>query len=188
MGEAKLILVISDSHIPERAYEIDRAFLDFFRSKKYDVVVHAGDLIREYVLDLVKSLGGRSYVVQGNMDYLPLPESQVFEEHGLRIGVVHGDQVYPRGNVPKLTNIARRLNASILVSGHTHSPFIKLDQGVLHVNPGSVTGVWGGGGGSMKPSFIELKVLEDRSVEVYLYELSRYEQVLLVKTERYKLT
>jgi predicted phosphodiesterase len=38
------------------------------------------------------------------------------------------------------------------------------------VNPGSVTGVWGGAGGSMRPSFIEITVM-DNKINVELYEL-----------------
>lgn len=185
MAGKKVILIISDSHIPERAYEIDEHIVNFIKSKVYDVVIHAGDLTDEQILDQVKSFGLRCYVVQGNMDYLDLPEKESFEIYGIHIGVVHGDQVRPRGNIKALTAIAKEMNVEILISGHTHSSFIVLDPaGVVHINPGSVTGVWGGGGGSMIPSFIEMEVYENRIVKVRLYELNG-NSVVLRKEEKF---
>lgn len=179
------MLILSDSHIPERARELDELVLDFIKSKVYDVVVHAGDLTDEYVLHQVKLFGSKCYVVQGNMDYLDLPEDEVFEIYGIKIGVIHGDQVRPRGNIKALTAIAKDLGVQVLISGHTHSPFIVFDYGVLHINPGSVTGVWGGGGGSMKPSFVEIEISEDRLVYVKLYELIN-NRIVLARDESYR--
>ncbi len=162
------VLVVSDTHIPYRARSIPASMQELIRSMEYDIVVHAGDLCGEEVLEWLKSLGGELHVVAGNMDYLPLPESDTFQADDVRIGVVHGHQVYPRGDLEKLTRIARELGVQLLVSGHTHSPLVRRYHGVLHVNPGSLTGVWGGGGGSMKPSlaFIEARGCRIR-VDVY---------------------
>ena len=164
------VLILGDSHIHDRADEIPGEFMDIFASGSYEIVIHTGDLVDPDVLSLVKKLGRRQYVVRGNMDYLDLPKQAVFEVGGVKIGVVHGDQVRPRGNIEALTRIAKTINVNVLVSGHTHAPFITEHEGVIHVNPGSVTGVWGGGGGSMRPSFIEMTVMDDK-IDVELYEL-----------------
>ena len=164
------VLILGDSHIHDRADEIPGELMDIFTSGSYDIVIHTGDLVDPDVLSLVKKLGRRQYVVRGNMDYLDLPRQAVFELGGVKIGVVHGDQVRPRGNIEALTRIAKLINVNVLVSGHTHAPFITEHEGVIHVNPGSVTGVWGGGGGSMRPSFIEMTVM-DNKINVELYEL-----------------
>ncbi|MCG2879890.1 MAG: YfcE family phosphodiesterase [Vulcanisaeta sp.] len=164
------VLILGDSHIHDRADEIPGEFMDIFASGSYEIVIHTGDLVDPDVLSLVKKLGRRQYVVRGNMDYLDLPKQAVFEVGGVKIGVVHGDQVRPRGNIEALTRIAKTINVNVLVSGHTHAPFITEHEGVIHVNPGSVTGVWGGGGGSMRPSFIEMTVM-DNKINVELYEL-----------------
>lgn len=170
--DKKRLLIMSDTHIPERAEEIDRKIIEYIALRRYDIAVHAGDLVSEDVLNQIRSFAPTSYVVQGNMDYLHLPESEVFEVYGVPIGVIHGDQVRPRGNIEALTVIAKKLAVSILISGHTHKPFIVFDpRGVLHVNPGSITGVWGGGGGSMIPSFIEIDIYNNKTVDVRLYEL-----------------
>jgi putative phosphoesterase len=164
------VLILGDSHIHDRADEIPGEFMDIFASGSYEIVIHTGDLVDPDVLSLVKKLGRRQYVVRGNMDYLDLPKQAVFEVGGVKIGVVHGDQVRPRGNIEALTRIAKTINVNVLVSGHTHAPFITEHEGVIHVNPGSVTGMWGGGGGSMRPSFIEMTVM-DNKINVELYEL-----------------
>lgn len=185
--DRKTLLVISDSHIPERAFRIDEHILSFIRSRNYDIVVHAGDLVDEGVLEQIKGFGSEYYVVQGNMDYLNLPEQERFKVYNVNIGVIHGDQVRPRGNIKALTAIAKDLEVDILISGHTHSPFIVFDPaGVLHINPGSVTGAWGGGGGSFTPSFIEIEMLKEEGIAyIRLYEL-RQGNIILQREERYK--
>lgn len=182
MGDAVYGLVIGDSHIHERADEFPPKFVESFKSKRYDFVIHTGDLVDYDVLEYVKNLAGRAYVVQGNMDYLDLPEQEVLEVFGIMIGVIHGDQVRPRGNIAGLTKIGRSLGVSILISGHTHTPFVLFDSGILHINPGSVTGVWGGGGGLMVPSYIELRVQRDRNVSVLLYQLTN-DRIEMVREE-----
>ncbi len=166
---ATRILVVSDTHIPYRASRVPETMLRLIDSLEYDIVVHAGDLCEESILEWVKSLGGEVYVVQGNMDYLPLPETAKFRAGDVDVGVVHGHQVYPRGNLAKLTGIARKLGVKLLISGHTHYPLVSMHGGVLHVNPGSLTGVWGGGGGSMKPSLAHVTI-EGCKVHVDIYE------------------
>jgi len=180
------ILVIGDTHIPDRASNIDPKIKSDIESEKpYDIVVFTGDFTSEEIVRWVESLGNRAYYVQGNMDYLDLPKTQKFTLAGIKMGVHHGDGVYPRGNIAQLTEIARSLGVNILFSGHTHSPFIKLSSGrdVLHVNPGSLTGVWGGGGGLMVPTYIkaflrdnelELRVFILRNNNIALYEKHVY--------------
>ncbi|ADM27100.1 phosphodiesterase, MJ0936 family [Ignisphaera aggregans DSM 17230] len=170
-GDVKRILVMSDSHIPDRAFEIPSKIRLFIEREKYDIVVHAGDFTDYKVIEYVRTLGKETYMVQGNMDYIDLPEKEIFDAYGINIGVIHGDQVYPRGNISKLSRIAKELNARILISGHTHTPNIAFDSGILHLNPGSITGVWGGGGGSMTPTFIVLTISSDGHVTIDIYAL-----------------
>ncbi len=158
---------------------------DLISRLEHDIVVHAGDLCVEEVLEWVKSLGGEVYVVRGNMDDLPLPDHVVFDVDGIRVGVVHGHQVYPRGDIPKLTRIAKRMGARILITGHTHRPHYVIHEGVVHVNPGSLTGVWGGGGGSLKPSLAYL-IVDDGEVSVTIFE-DRAGRVVKIVEERTRL-
>lgn len=156
------VLVIGDTHIPDRAESPPRVLKGIIDSfAPWDVVVFTGDLTSESILKWVRGLGNSVYVVKGNMDYLPLPKTAVFKVEEYVIGVHHGDGFYPRGDPAKLTKIAHSLGVNVLISGHTHADFIKTGSTgkELLVNPGSLTGVWSGGGGSYTPSFMVLEIV-----------------------------
>ncbi len=173
------ILVLSDAHIHDRADEIPKPLLDIIEQERpFDISVYAGDFTDEDIYRWFKETGRKTYEVQGNMDYLDLPEYATFVLPilNVKIGVIHGHQVRPRGNIVQLTEIAKRLGANILISGHTHAPLVRVFENVLHLNPGSATGAWGGGGGTGKPSMIIMKV-SDIGIEIMLYELEKGNQV-----------
>ncbi|MBP2046486.1 metallophosphoesterase [Methanobacterium aggregans] len=133
-----LIGVISDTHIPERASEIPETVFKTFEN--VDMILHAGDLVSLDVIDALKEIAPMK-CVQGNMDrmyHMELPESEVMEVEGFKIGLNHGE-VYPRGDTQQLKYIAMELGVEILITGHTHWSFIKDLGGVLLLNPGSPT-------------------------------------------------
>jgi len=167
------ILIIGDTHIPDRADHIPDKLLDIIENgKPWDIAVFTGDFTGFDVIEWFKKLAHASYYVAGNMDYVRRPLTQVFKVEDLTIGLHHGHGVEPRGDTYGLTRIATRLNVNMLITGHTHSPFIKhgVTDNILLVNPGSLTGVWGGGGGSMKPSMIILDIFNHNLV-FNLYEV-----------------
>ncbi len=163
------VLVLGDTHIPNRARWFPKKVEEFLKSKLFDVVACTGDLTDKSVLDFIESLGKRIFVVSGNMDFLPLPERQSFKVENLRFGLIHGHQVYPRGDVGQLRDIAMDMGVDVLIHGHTHSADVHFKD-VLLLNPGSATGVWSGGRASLIPSFIILRV-EGNTLEVNLFEL-----------------
>mgnify|MGYP005664856055 CR=1 FL=1 len=166
------ILAISDTHINDRADEIPNVMEKLiYEEKPYDAVIFAGDLTREDVLEWVRSLAPKQYVVEGNMDYLDLPEYLVDDFNGVRIGVIHGHQIYPRGDVVKLCKVANKLDAKILVTGHTHNALVRSHSNKIIVNPGSLTGVISGSGSGGIPSFTIILIM-DNSVKIDLYVLS----------------
>jgi len=179
---AMKFLILGDTHIPQRASKIPEEFEKLFKSLDYDAVICTGDLTSESVLKYLKNLSGDVYVVKGNMDTLPLPESEIIEVGRVGIGVIHGYQVYPRGDREQLQDIGLDMGVDILVSGHTHTPDVYRGRIVL-LNPGSATGVWGGGAvGEILPAFMHVEV-ED-SVKGILYRLFKGE----VLEEQFDLT
>ncbi len=163
------VLILSDAHVPDRVPSIPKKVKEMIeREKPYDLVIYAGDLTGDEVLSWIDTLGP-IVVVRGNMDYLPLPEERVVEVGDFKVLVIHGHQVWPRGNLDMLNEIARERGADVIVHGHTHYPIITQKDGIIHLNPGSVTGAWGGGGGSMTPSFIVAEI--DNSIRGVLYEV-----------------
>ncbi len=167
------ILVIGDTHVPNRAKWLPKKIDDFISSKRFDLVMCTGDLTDRKVLDYLKNLSDRVVVVSGNMDHLPLPEQQTVKVENLKFGIIHGHQVYPRGDIAQLKEIAYELGVDVLIHGHTHSADIYFKD-VLLLNPGSATGVWSGGRASLIPSFMTAKV-EKSEIDVELFELKKGE-------------
>jgi vacuolar protein sorting-associated protein 29 len=48
------------------------------------------------------------------------PFLQVLEIGGFKVGLCHGHQVVPWGDLESLALLQRRLDVDILVTGHTH--------------------------------------------------------------------
>jgi len=161
------ILVIGDTHIPERAHEIPRQILDMIGGEHFDFVLCTGDLTDERVKELFARLG-KLYVVRGNMDFLNLPQSAQIEADGFTLGLIHGDTVYPRGDERELAKEAQKRHVDILISGHTHRLAVSSTEierrKVLLIDPGSATGVWGGGPASGIPSFVILEIKRNQVI------------------------
>ncbi|HDI10339.1 MAG TPA: metallophosphoesterase [Euryarchaeota archaeon] len=150
-GPSMRVLVIGDTHIPERAEEIPRKLWKEIVKEEFDLVLCTGDLVSEEVLEELEEIG-EVKAVRGNMDYLDLPMRETVDL-GFRVGLTHGAEVYPRGNKEQLYDIAIEMNVSVLISGHTHRSDFSIYREVVLFNPGSATGVWSGGKADGIPSF-----------------------------------
>ncbi|WP_423792939.1 YfcE family phosphodiesterase [Methanocaldococcus indicus] len=130
-----LIGILSDTHIPDRAYSLPKTIFDIFST--VDLIIHCGDITDREVLDSLEDLTN-VVAVKGNMDYLDLPKKEILNIDNLKIGVIHGDIIYPRGDLLKLKLLAKEMGVDVLISGHTHIPFIE-KRDILLLNPGSPT-------------------------------------------------
>lgn len=72
------------------------------------------------------------------------PLSQILIHPPIRIGVIHGQQCVPTGDVDSLAAIARQMDVDMLVSGGTHKFEAVEYGGHFFINPGSATGAWTG--------------------------------------------
>jgi len=164
------VLIASDAHVPDREPEIPAKIREFLaRESPFDLVLYAGDLTGPEVLEWLRGLGEDVKAVRGNMDYLPLPNEALVEIDSKTVLVVHGHQVRPRGNLDALSEMALSRGAEVIVHGHLHKPLIKKHKGVLHLNPGSITGTWGGSSLGGDPTFMILET--DPTWTVHLYAL-----------------
>jgi putative phosphoesterase len=117
--------IISDTHDLVRP----EALLALRRS---DLILHAGDVCRPEVLE---ELGRISPViaVRGNNDSggwaRALPVSRTLEISGFRIHVLH--------DVKDLDFDPKAEGVHIVVSGHSHKPGVRREDGILFLNPGS---------------------------------------------------
>ena len=59
-----------------------------------------------------------------------------------RIGLVHGHQVIPWGDVEALAMLQWQLDVDIIISGHTHKFEAYEHENKFFINPGSATGAY----------------------------------------------
>ena len=129
--------LISDTHITEKRGKLSQKVLDSF--KTVDLILHAGDISSQSVLDTLNSIT-TTIAVEGNNDRtrktLVLNPTEIIEIYDLKILLNHGDKLQSE-NFEKHYEFAKKHNADILITGHTHKPhFEKIDNTIL-INPGS---------------------------------------------------
>ncbi|MEM2466632.1 MAG: metallophosphoesterase [Candidatus Bathyarchaeia archaeon] len=135
---AKIVGLVSDTHIPVRVREIPKRVFEIF--EKVDYIVHAGDLVDFSVIDRLEQLAP-VLAVYGNMDGPEirgkLPRINSVKVFDWKIGVMHDPgTLFGMG---KMREIAKQNGFHVLVYGHTHHSSIKWEGGTLFVNPGSPT-------------------------------------------------
>lgn len=111
-----------------------------------DVVFHAGDISRAWVLDQLGAIT-TVYAVYGNNDdgdaelMRTLPFERYFRCGWHRVGLIHG---HHHGGVSRMTArqyVSDRMRGLVdwVVYGHSHRPMIEERDGLWMVNPGSPT-------------------------------------------------
>ncbi|PSG99036.1 MAG: YfcE family phosphodiesterase [Nanohaloarchaea archaeon SW_7_43_1] len=178
-----MIAVISDSHVPNRAPEIPKKIIE--KIEEAELVIHCGDLATEKVYQELEQFNENLILVKGNCDFFDLPSSETFDRKGIIFGVYHGTGITPRGDHETLLDIARnKLEADILLHGHTHQEEILREDDALLLNPGSCTGVGGGSARPSKPTMIEIGIEDE--LEIKLLKLEE-EEMKVERKESYPL-
>ncbi|HZG71445.1 MAG TPA: metallophosphoesterase family protein [Chondromyces sp.] len=132
------IIVVADTHFPKRGKKLPEKLIDGL--KKADLIIHAGDWLIKEVYDELSTYTQVKGVVgnQDDKEMAFLPEKQLIEAEGWKIGVVHG-------HGDKSTTEKRALAAfsdekvDCIIFGHSHIPYLKYEKGILLFNPGSAT-------------------------------------------------
>ncbi len=133
------LVVISDTHVPQRARRLpDELWRAIDRA---EVVVHAGDWNGIELLDEVEARSARLIAVRGNNDGPEfderLAEVAEAELEGVRLAVIH-DSGAADGRETRME--ARFPDAGLLVFGHSHIPWDTTGpRGLRLLNPGSPT-------------------------------------------------
>jgi putative phosphoesterase len=108
-----------------------------------DAILHAGDIGELGVLDRLAEIAP-VFAVRGNIDVqaTDVPEALILDLIGgaalkLRVLLVH-IAVYGPKLRADVARLATREQASLVVCGHSHVPFIGRDRGLGVFNPGSI--------------------------------------------------
>jgi hypothetical protein len=77
------------------------------------------------------------HAVSGDYDdeTMGFPETRVIQVGQFRIGIIHGHQILPYGSPDAEARTRRKLNADILIRGHSHKNEVELHDGCYHINP-----------------------------------------------------
>jgi len=134
-----LIGVLSDTHVPGRAKSIPKEIFHGFTG--VDMIIHAGDICEEYVLNELELIAPVK-AVAGNMDswdlHKRIPRKQILDLVGYKIGIIHGDG--DEGNtMQRVFDAFKDDKVDCIVFGHSHQAFNSLSGDVLLFNPGSPT-------------------------------------------------
>ena len=125
------IAVISDTH-----GSIENLSLVLDRLGQPDSLFHLGDVVQD-APRLAGRLNTGFVSVRGNCDpYSAIPLEQIVTWHGQRILLVHG-HLY--SNKLALFYKAKAEGCSVVCYGHSHVASIERQDGILLLNPGSLS-------------------------------------------------
>lgn len=128
------ILIISDSHGVR--YHLDEVLE---RVKNIDMIIHLGDICgdAEY---LREQAGCPVYIVAGNNDFGgSLPHEEIIQIADKQILLTHGHKYYVNYGLEELVEEAGCLGMDMVMFGHTHIPVITEEDGIIVLNPGSLS-------------------------------------------------
>ncbi|HWD64280.1 MAG TPA: metallophosphoesterase family protein [Solirubrobacteraceae bacterium] len=132
------LAIIADTHMPRGARRLPEACVRHLRDA--DLIIHAGDLIGEAVLEQLGEYGELA-AVYGNVDEPAvrrrLPERLELELDGVRVAVIH-DGGARAGRLERLRRLFPQADAVIF--GHSHLPAQETAANGFQIfNPGSPT-------------------------------------------------
>lgn len=133
------IVVLSDTHIPERAKDLPLKVYEDLKSA--DLILHAGDMTSKEFLKKLQKISEVKAVL-GNMDDIDLkntlPQKQLIKVGKFSIGLMHG-----WGSPQDLIGLAQKEflkeKPDIIIFGHSHQALKMQKDGIIFLNPGSPT-------------------------------------------------
>lgn len=144
------ILIVSDTHRKNDNY------LEVLeRLKPLDMVIHCGDVEgSEYILSL--SAGCPVVMVSGNNDFFSeLPREQELNIEKYKVWITHGHNYCVSMGPEMLKQEARARGVDVVMFGHTHRPFLEIEEDLVTLNPGSLSYPRQDG---RKPSYIIMEI------------------------------
>ena len=138
LSPTKTVGLISDTHIPKKAYAVPKRVFEVF--KNVDYIIHAGDIVELSVIDDLEQIAP-VLAVQGNMDGIDvanaLPKLNSLRVFDWKIGVMHDPDI--TFGLGKMRELVKENGFHVFVYGHTHIADIKWEDKTLYINPGSAT-------------------------------------------------
>ncbi|XP_063171893.1 vacuolar protein sorting-associated protein 29-like [Candoia aspera] len=167
----QLVLVLGDLHIPHRCSSLPAKFKKLLVPGKIQHILCTGNLCTKESYDYLRTLAGDVHVVRGDFDEgMSYPQQKIVTVGQFKIGLIHGHQVIPWGDLASLAILQRQLDVDILISGHTHRFEAVEHEKKFYINPGSATGAYNALERDIIPSFV-LMDIQCSIVVTYVYQL-----------------
>ena len=150
------ILVVSDTHGRDENLETV-----VYREAPFDMLVHCGDVEgREIFIEALAEVP--CCIVSGNNDFFSdLPREEEIEIAGKKFLVTHGHYYGVSIDETGVVEEARSRNCDGVMFGHTHRPVLEVIDGILAINPGSLSDPRQMG---RRPSYVVLETDEDGNI------------------------
>ena len=128
------ILIVSATHGRHSAF--DKALKE---AGKIDALVHLGDT--EGGEDYIEAVCGcPAYVLAGNNDFFSDNLREMEVVFGTKKAfMTHGHYYYVSLGPERIIEEGKMRNADIVMFGHTHKPFLEMIDGMIVLNPGSLS-------------------------------------------------
>lgn len=129
------LLLISDSH----GY-IDNIKNIIEKEKPIDMIIHLGDIVADALQTAEEFKDIEVKYVVGDYDCSTMePKELVIEEQGWRIFLTHGHLYEIKKGLNRLIKRAKQLDADIVLFGDNHIQKCINHEGIIYINPGSVS-------------------------------------------------
>ena len=128
------VLIVSDTH--GRHGGLDRALQE---AGNIDMLIHLGDVEGgETYIDAVADC--EKHIIRGNNDFFSeLPREEEFYIGSHKVFITHGHAYYVSLDPEYIREEGKARGAEIVMFGHKHRPFFEDDNGIIVLNPGSLS-------------------------------------------------
>lgn len=128
------IVVLSDSHGNRRGVESLFPIM-----QESDMIIHLGDTSQDGSF-IRSKFPDKTHLLNGNCDLMKIGDNElVLEVEGVKIFACHGHLYSVKSNLYKLVERAKELGCTVALYGHTHSACEMEIDGVLTINPGTMS-------------------------------------------------
>lgn len=154
------VLIVSDTHRKNENY------FKALELVKPQLVIHCGDAEgSEYALS--EAADCPVQIVLGNNDFFSyLPKELELQIGPFKVWVTHGHNYYVSMGSEIIAREARARGFDIVMYGHTHKPVVNRQEGIIAVNPGSLSYPRQEG---RRPSYIVMEVEGEKADFVIEY-------------------
>ena len=148
------VLIVSDTHGHDE--NLERAVMTGITRVSKESVFSGREIFIEALVDCP------CCIVAGNNDFFSdLPREEEIELDGNKVLVTHGNYYGVSMDISGVAEEAKSRDCDAVFFGHTHKPVIEEIDGVLAINPGSLSYPRQHG---RKPSYVILETDKDRKM------------------------